>query len=69
VAKHFMHITVAPRYVGYLIATCLVFMLLFFAGTAPDVMKLSGTGWEKPSWKEANAAVRAGQHAGGAEHH
>jgi caa(3)-type oxidase subunit IV len=66
VAKNFMHINLAPRYVAYLVGTCLVFMLLFFAGTAPDVMKLQGTRWEKPSWKAANAAAHAG---GGAAHH
>ena len=54
VAKNFMHVNVAPRYVGYLVATCLVFMLLFFAGTAPDVMKPDGTNWVKPGWHEVN---------------
>jgi caa(3)-type oxidase subunit IV len=54
VAKNFMHIDVAPRYVTYLVTTMLVFMLLFFAGTAPDVMNLRGTRWEKPAWIEAN---------------
>jgi caa(3)-type oxidase subunit IV len=68
VAKNFMHINLAPRYIGYLVGTCLVFMLLFFAGTAPDVMQLEGTRWEKPSWKAANAAAHEGA-AHGAEHH
>ena len=57
VAKNFMHIDVAPRYVAYLATTCLVFMLLFFAGTAPDVMKADGHNWVKPSWQEAAAQV------------
>ena len=52
VAKHFMHIDIARRYVTYLVATGLVFMLLFFAGTAPDVMRPSGTNWVKPGWVE-----------------
>ena len=30
----------------------LVFMLLFFAATAPDVMQPEGTQWLKPSWIE-----------------
>jgi caa(3)-type oxidase subunit IV len=47
VAKNFMHINVEPKYVVYLMSTMLVFMLLFFAGTAPDVMKFGGTNWEK----------------------
>jgi caa(3)-type oxidase subunit IV len=52
VAKNFMHINIAKRYVTYLVATCLVFMLLLFAGVAPDVMKPEGRNWEKPAWKE-----------------
>ncbi len=67
VVKHFMHLPVAPRYVGYLVATGLLFMLLFFAGVAPDVMRMEGTRWEKPSWIEANRAFQAGDHDGG--HH
>ncbi|MCL4685013.1 cytochrome C oxidase subunit IV family protein [Myxococcota bacterium] len=63
VAKNFMHINVAPRFVGYLVATCLLFMLLFFAGTAPDVMRLEGTRWEKPGWIEANRSHEAGSRA------
>ena len=52
VAKNFMHINVAQRYVTYIVATALVFMLLFFAGTAPDVMKSHGENWRKPGWVE-----------------
>ena len=51
VAKNFMHITIEKRFIPYIILTMLVFMLLFFAGTSPDVMKKDGTQWEKPSWK------------------
>lgn len=54
VAKNFMHINIAPRYIGLVVATCLVFMVLFFAGTAPDVMKHEGLRWEKPQdWQQA----------------
>ena len=52
VVKNFMHIGHAARYVTYLVVTCLVFMLLFFAGTSPDVMKPDGENWAKPSWHE-----------------
>ena len=48
VAKNFMHLNVQPRYVVYILGTTLVFMLLFFAGAAPDVMKHSGDNWQKP---------------------
>lgn len=57
VAKNFMHINLARRYVTYLVTTMLVFMLLFFAGVSPDVMKLAGHNWTKPAWIEANAAA------------
>jgi caa(3)-type oxidase subunit IV len=48
VAKNFMHLDQQPRYVLYMLGTALVFMLLFFAGTAPDVMKHAGDNWHKP---------------------
>jgi caa(3)-type oxidase subunit IV len=64
VAKNFMHINLTPRFVVYLVTTTLVFMLLFFAGTAPDVMKNHGTNWEKPAWVAAEKAYAAGDHAG-----
>ncbi len=69
VAKNFMHLNTAAKYVTYLMATCLVFMLLFFAGTAPDVMKDEGMLWEKPAWKAAAAAYEAGDHGAGGDHH
>ena len=72
VAKNFMHINVAKRYVAYLVATSLVFMLLFFAGVAPDVMKADGTNWRKPLWFETGVDITArdpvGVHGGGDGH-
>ena len=47
VAKNFMHLNLEPRYVVYLLTTMLVFMLLFFAGVAPDVMQDEGSNWVK----------------------
>jgi caa(3)-type oxidase subunit IV len=49
VAKNFMHLNIEPRYAVYLLTTMLVFMLLFFAGVAPDVMKHEGRNWVKPA--------------------
>jgi caa(3)-type oxidase subunit IV len=72
VAKNFMHINVARRYVAYLMITCLLFMLLFFAGVAPDVMKGSGRGWVKPGWgihATSAASHGAGASQAGGEHH
>ena len=65
VVKNFMHIDVAKRYVAYLMITCLVFLLLFFAGVAPDVMKAEGAGWEKPLWVAEAAAAEAAAAEGG----
>jgi len=48
VAKNFMHLNIEPRYAVYLLTTMLVFMLLFFSGSAPDVMKHEGRNWVKP---------------------
>jgi caa(3)-type oxidase subunit IV len=67
VAVNFMHINLTPRFVIYAVTTTLVFMLLFFAGTAPDVMKASGHNWEKPSWVAAQAEYEAT--GGWAKHH
>jgi caa(3)-type oxidase subunit IV len=55
VAVRFMHLNLTPRFVIYMVSTSLVFMLLFFAGASPDVMKSSGTNWEKPAWIAAEA--------------
>jgi caa(3)-type oxidase subunit IV len=63
VAKNFMHINIEQRFIPYMVTTVLVFMLLFFAGTSPDVMKKEGTQWEKPSWKIAPAEAGAGHEA------
>src|SRR5262245_34374671 len=48
VAKNFMHVNLQPRFVVYMLGTALVFMLLFYAGTAGDVMKHAGDNWKKP---------------------
>jgi caa(3)-type oxidase subunit IV len=68
VVVNFMHINETPRFVVYTIATTLLFMLLFFAGTAPDVMKHSGTNWVKPAWIESERAYQAGEVSGLSTH-
>ena len=45
VAANFMHLNVEKTYIKYMLATMLIFMVLFFAGTSPDVMKHEGTQW------------------------
>jgi caa(3)-type oxidase subunit IV len=61
VAKNFMHLNLQPRYVLYILGTTLVFMLLFFAGTAGDVMKHSGDNWHKP-YREPMPAASSTHH-------
>jgi caa(3)-type oxidase subunit IV len=56
VAKNFMHLNIEPRFAVYLLCTVLVFMLLLFAGAAPDVMKHEGTNWVKPPIEVESAA-------------
>ena len=46
VARNFMHLNIEPRYVVYLLVTCVAFMVLLYAGVAPDVMRHSGQQWE-----------------------
>ena len=47
VAKNFMHVNVEKRWVPYLLIMCLLFIAIFFAGVAPDVMKHTGLNWSK----------------------
>lgn len=46
VARNFMHLHIERRYVTYLLVSMVVFMLLLFAGVAPDVMKHEGHQWK-----------------------
>ena len=57
VAKNFMHLNNEPRYAVYLLLTMLVFVLLFFAAVAPDVMKHEGANWVKPRIEVVEAPV------------
>ncbi len=47
VAKHFMHLNLQPRYITYVMATCLTLMVVFWAGIAPDILNQEGTNWVK----------------------
>ena len=67
VAKHFMHVNLTPRFVPYLMVTCLVFMVLFVAGTAPDVYKDDGDNWVKEASWQYMPPEEA--HHGDSEHH
>lgn len=68
VAKHFMHVNLTPKFIPYLMITCLVFMVLFVAGTAPDVYKADGDNWVKPEAEWQYMPPRA-EHNGASAHH
>ncbi len=65
VIKHFMHLTVEKKYIGFLLLTMLAFMLVFFGGVSPDVMKHEGQRWTNTA---AIEVVEKGLKAN-AEHH
>ena len=75
VAANFMHLNVEKKYISYLLATALMFMLLFFAGTAPDVMEHEGQNWENVAAEaeveralEAQGEAAHGEHGGEHDH-
>jgi len=69
VAANFMHLNVEKKYISYMLATMLVFMLLFFAGTSPDVMKHKGQNWENVAAEaEIERALAEQAEAGNGEH-
>jgi len=72
VCKEFMHITVEPVVVHYFLITALVFMGLFFAAVAPDVLNHEGSNWVNvAAQNEVKRGLAAGDGHGdehGAEH-
>ncbi|MEN0064029.1 MAG: cytochrome C oxidase subunit IV family protein [Myxococcota bacterium] len=68
VMKHFMHLDVEKPIVHYFLVTSVVFMVLFFAGVAPDVGNHEGKNWENLAAKAYIAKTQEEQAAGG-DHH
>ena len=66
VAKHFMHLDIERRWVAYILVAMLAFMLVYFGGVAPDVLKHAGHQWEKTYEEPAAAAPAGDQQPGGA---
>lgn len=54
VANRFMHLNIEKKYISYMLVAMVLMMVLFFAGTAPDVMKPTGQRWEKTIGVEAD---------------
>jgi len=62
VAKNFMHLDVEKPIVHWMLAVVLAFMVLLFAGVAPDVMKDEGQRWKKDSRFHVEAGKGPGGH-------
>jgi caa(3)-type oxidase subunit IV len=65
VARYFMHINLERKFVTYLVAVMLAFMLVMVAGISPDVLKHDGARWENVA---AKRAVAKGEAEGTSEH-
>ena len=48
VAANFMHLNIEKKIVWYILLACLLFLLVLFAGVAPDVWKDKGLNWTHP---------------------
>lgn len=64
VAARFMHLNIEKRLASFIVIMALVLMSLFFAGTAPDVMKHQGDNWvNAAAMEETRARIeREGEH-------
>ena len=47
VGKYFMHLGIEQKWVTWILLVMLAFMLVFFGGVAPDVLKHDGHNWIK----------------------
>jgi len=52
VGTYFMHLNVEKRYIRYMLYSMLLMIGLFFAGTAPDIMKAHGLRWDNQAVHE-----------------
>jgi caa(3)-type oxidase subunit IV len=62
VAKHFMHLGIEQKWVAYILLAMLAFMLVMFAGVAPDVLEHDGQNWIKLYEEPAPGAGGAAAH-------
>lgn len=49
VAAFFMHLNIEKKYVWYILLAMLAMVAMFFFGSAADIMKATGSNWEKTS--------------------
>ena len=66
VIKHFMHLTIEKRYIGYFLLASVGFMFILFFGTAADVLNHRGRNWENVS---AQREVIRAMNAPKTDHH
>jgi caa(3)-type oxidase subunit IV len=52
VGIYFMHLNVEKRYIRYMLYSMLLMIGLFFAGTAPDILKSAGLRWQNQAVME-----------------
>jgi caa(3)-type oxidase subunit IV len=66
VASHFMHLNIEKKIVWYMLAGMVLMVVLFFFGTAADVMKEHGHRWTNAAAKaliEENAGASSAHEA------
>jgi caa(3)-type oxidase subunit IV len=61
VAAYFMHLNVEKKYIIYMLLTMLIFMGLFFSGTAVDIVGERGSNWDR-TIPHARAPAAAPEH-------
>src|SRR3990172_3763981 len=67
VVQNFMHLRWEKRIMKWMLATSLGLVFLFFAGSAPDVMRHTGTRWVNDAAMAATArGIEAPHHEGDA---
>ncbi len=70
VCKHFMHLDVEKPIVHWFLGLAVAFMVLLFAGTAPDVMEHEGRNWVNTSASNPPGPAHAeGEHGAAPDEH
>ena len=64
VCAYFMHLNIEKKLVTYMLVSMLMFMLVLFAGFAPDVLAHQGTNWYKKSFADQIPSNRVDPHHG-----
>lgn len=70
VAAKFMHLNVEKKFVWFMLISMVLFTTLFMAGSMVDVMKPTGSNWEKPAVVKHLKEYKEGKvHGNSSEHH